>query len=38
MDLSSGEISVGGLLVKTVLAAGLFLVYQTVSGLLDRAS
>lgn len=38
MYLSSGEISVGGLLVKTVLAAGLFLVYQTVSGLLDRTA
>jgi hypothetical protein len=34
MYLSSGEISIGGLLVKTVLAAGLFLVYQTVAGLL----
>lgn len=38
MYLSSGEISVAGLLVKTVLAAGLFLVYQTVSGLLDRTA
>jgi hypothetical protein len=36
MYLSSGEISIGGLLVKTLLAAGLFLVYQTAAGLLDR--
>lgn len=36
MYLSSGEISIGGLFVKTLIAMGLFLVYQTVAGLLDR--
>lgn len=36
MYLSSGEISVGGLLVKALLAAGLFAVYQGVTHVLDR--
>jgi hypothetical protein len=36
MYLSSGEISVGGLLVKALLAAALFAGYQTVNGLLDK--
>jgi len=36
MYLSSGEISVGGLLVKALLAAVLFAGYQTVNGLLDK--
>jgi hypothetical protein len=35
MYLSSGEISVGGLLVKALLAAGLFAVYQAASALFD---
>jgi hypothetical protein len=35
MYLSSGEISVGGLLVKALLAAGLFAVYQAASTLFD---
>jgi len=36
MYLSSGEISVGGLLVKAVLAAVLFGLYQVVSAVLDK--
>jgi hypothetical protein len=36
MYLSSGEISVGGLLVKAVLAAFLFGIYQIVTSILDR--
>lgn len=36
MYLSSGEISVGGLLVKAVLAAGLFVLYQQVSAQLEK--
>jgi hypothetical protein len=36
MYLSSGEISVGGLVVKALLAAVLFAGYQTVNGLLDK--
>lgn len=35
MYLSSGEISVGGLLVKALLAAGLFGVYQAISTIFD---
>jgi hypothetical protein len=35
MYLSSGEISVAGLLVKSALAMGLFAVYQAVSGFFD---
>jgi hypothetical protein len=34
MYLSSGEISIGGLFVKTMLAAAFFFVYQTVSNLM----
>jgi hypothetical protein len=36
MYLSSGEISVGGLLVKAVLASFLFGLYQVVSAILDK--
>lgn len=36
MYLSSGEISVGGLLVKAVLAAFLFGFYQIVTSIMDR--
>jgi hypothetical protein len=36
MYLSSGEISVGGLLVKALLAAFLFGIYQIVTSILDR--
>jgi hypothetical protein len=35
MYLSSGEISVGGLLVKAVLAAALFALYQAASAIFD---
>ena len=35
MYLSSGEISVGGLLVKALLGGILFMVYQTISSLVD---
>jgi hypothetical protein len=35
MYLSSGEISVAGLLVKSLLAMGLFTVYQTVASFFD---
>lgn len=34
MYLSSGEISIGGLLVKSIIAAALFVVYQTISSFL----
>jgi hypothetical protein len=34
MYLSSGEISIGGLLVKSIIAATLFVVYQTISSFL----
>jgi len=37
MYLSSGEISVGGLLVKAVLAAALFAAYQGVTTVLDKS-
>jgi hypothetical protein len=36
MYLSSGEISMAGLFVKAILAAGLFVVYQQVSNQLDK--
>ncbi len=36
MYLSSGEISIGGLFVKALLAAGLFLVYQQVAAQLEK--
>lgn len=36
MYLSSGEISIGGLLVKALLAASLFGLYQVVSAVFDR--
>lgn len=36
MYLSSGEISVGGLLIKAFLAAFLFGIYQIVNSILDR--
>jgi hypothetical protein len=36
MYLSSGEISVGGLLVKAILASFLFALYQVVSAILDK--
>lgn len=36
MYLSSGEISIGGLLVKALLAAGLFVLYQQVSTQLEK--
>ena len=36
MYLSSGEISVGGLLVKAILAAGLFAVYQGATFVMDK--
>jgi hypothetical protein len=36
MYLSSGEISIGGLLVKALLAAALFAAYQGGSAILDR--
>jgi hypothetical protein len=36
MYLSSGEISVGGLLVKAILAAFLFGIYQIVTSILDH--
>ena len=36
MYLSSGEISMAGLFVKAILAAGLFVVYQQVSSQLDK--
>jgi hypothetical protein len=38
MYLGSGEISVGGLLVKALLSAMLFAVYQGVSSLWDKSS
>jgi len=36
MYLSSGEISISGLLVKAVLAGGMFLLYQSLSGQMDK--
>ena len=36
MYLSSGEISVGGLLVKSLLAGGLFVLYQAATAQLDK--
>ncbi len=36
MYLSSGEISIGGLFVKAVLAAGLFMLYQMLSAIFDK--
>jgi hypothetical protein len=36
MYLSSGEISIGGLLVKALLAAGLFIAYQGLSAIFDK--
>ncbi len=36
MYLSSGEISIGGLFVKAILAAGLFLLYQQASAQLEK--
>jgi hypothetical protein len=36
MYLSSGEISISGLLVKTLVAMTLFLLYQTVASVVDR--
>ena len=36
MYLGSGEISIGGLFVKSLLAAGLFAFYQVISSLFDQ--
>lgn len=36
MYLSSGEISIGGLFVKAVLAAALFMLYQMLSSIFDK--
>ena len=36
MYLSSGEISIGGLFVKAVLAAGIFMLYQMLSSIFDK--
>jgi len=36
MYLGSGEISISGLIVKSLLGGGLFAVYQVISSLFDK--